>query len=424
MKKIIYYIFLIFFVLTQNNSYSVISEINFPDENFLQQNKNAFVSGRVIDERGFPVPYVKIIAGGKETQTDASGKFSILDLPLPYDLTAAERYSSTAVIYGNLSVSNPDIVLFGKPKKDYSNFVKAKVSFAKIPEGGSAVIKFISKDIFESGEEICKEGDSSVSIIVRWPFNQNSLRGQIAYIYKDKSGFKSSKFSEAVFYRDKKTTEFRIKSGSGNKIASSVISVYFPGNDYSEKGFSLSADFFNYYKNSGVVFFENEGSESQFRTEVPDNLPMTFKLKVRGYAYKKDGSGFENYFYTSPGSIVKIETETPPELLTPSDNFLAVDGNTRFSYSSGTGAGIYVLQLSSINRDLNFFIVTGEREAKLGYLSRKEFRNENVQFRWKVRKYITYMTVDEFVKPSIFNNDFGYKAVITSAEKSFKTGYY
>ena len=59
----------------------------------------AFVSGRVIDERSFPVPFAKIIINGSETETDKAGKFKILNVPVPYDLTIAEKSTATAIVY-------------------------------------------------------------------------------------------------------------------------------------------------------------------------------------------------------------------------------------------------------------------------------------------------------------------------------------
>ncbi len=74
---------------------------------------------------------------------------------------------------------------------------------------------------------------------------------------------------------------------------------------------------------------------------------------------------------------------------------------------------------------MNFYIVTSSRSAYLTFLSRKEFKKGvSIEFKWNVKKYLTYFSVNDFVKPKEFNNDIGYKAVLYSKERTFKTGYY
>lgn len=383
-----------------------------------------FINGKVVDERGFPIPYIKVISGKNETQTDIAGKFNFMNIPVNYDITIAERYSSTAVIYKDLTVSNPNLVFFGEIEDNYSNFIKLKIRFPKLISGETGYFKFISQDVFENKVSEAKEGDSIVNMSVKWPMYQNVLKGQVVYISKNDSGYRFIKFRQIILDKFKKSQEIKYDSKPGTKITTSKLNIYFPDDYYFSKDFSVSTDFFNYDKSSGIKFFEDESSENQFRISVPDNLPMTFKLRITGYAKRKDGTEFLNTSYASPGNNIKIESENPPELLTPQNNILSADGNTRFSYSAGSGAGIYVAEFRSKNPAMRFFIVTGRNEVYLNYLSRNEFGSGSVQFEWSVRKFMTYFNVDEFVKPPVFKNDFGYKAVTLSSRRYFKTGFY
>lgn len=383
-----------------------------------------FINGKVTDERGFPVPFIKVITGKSETQTDFSGKFTFMSISAPYDIILAERFSSTAVVYKNLTVSNPNLTFFGELEDNYSNFIKLKIRFPKLQPGESGIIKFISQDIFKSSESVVKEGDSSVSFNVKWPMYQNVMKGQIVYITKNDSGYRYIKFRELILDKFKNSQELKFDSKPGTKLSTSKLNIYFPDEYYFTKDFSVSTDLFNYDKNSGIKFYENESSENQFRISVPDNLPLTFKLRITGFAKRKDGTEFLNTSYASPGNNLKIESETSPELLTPSNNLLSVDGNTRFSYSNGSGTGIYVVEFRSKDPSMRFFIVTDRNETYLNYLSRNEFSNGSIQFEWSVRKFLTYFNVDEFVKPPVFKNDFAYKAVMISSKRYFKTGFY
>jgi len=383
-----------------------------------------FINGKVVDERGFPIPYIKVISGTSETQTDIAGKFNFINISSDYDITLAERYSSTAVIYKDLSVSNPNLTFFGEIEDNYSNFINLKIRFPKLLPGEKGLFKFISQDIFESNESSAKEGDSIIILSVKWPMHQNILKGQIVFLSSNDSGYKFIKFREIILDKFKKSQELKFDSKPGNKITTSKLNIYFPDEQYFSKDFSVKTDFFNYDKNSGIKFFEDESSENQFRISVPDNLPLTFKYRITGFAKRKDGSEFLNTSYASPGNNLKIESENAPELQTPQNNSLSIDGDTRFSYSVGSGAGIYVAEFRSKNPSMRFFIVTDRNEVYLNYLSRNEFKNGSIQFEWSVRKFLTYFNVDEFVKPPVFKNDFAYKAVMISSRRYFKTGFY
>ncbi len=415
MKITVTLLYIIFFITISSDSFS------FDKKN---PSEIQFISGKVVDERGFPIPYIKVITGKNEAQTDIAGKFNFMNIPVNYDITIAERYSSTAVIYKDLTVSNPNLVFFGEIEDNYSNFIKLKIRFPKLISGETGYFKFISQDVFENKVSEAKEGDSIINLSVKWPMYQNVLKGQVVYISKNDSGYRFIKFRQIILDKFKKSQEIKYDSKPGTKITTSKLNVYFPDDYYFSKDFSVSTDFFNYDKSSGIKFFEDESSENQFRISVPDNLPMTFKLRITGYAKRKDGTEFLNTSYASPGNNIKIESENPPELLTPQNNILSADGNTRFSYSAGSGAGIYVAEFRSKNPAMRFFIVTGRNEVYLNYLSRNEFGSGSIQFEWSVRKFMTYFNVDEFVKPPVFKNDFGYKAVTLSSRRYFKTGFY
>ncbi len=104
---------------------------------------------------------------------------------------------------------------------------------------------------------------------------------------------------------------------------------------------------------------------------------------------------------------------------------MGANGKTEFSYSIGSGTGVFVISFHSFYPDMNFYIVTSERTSNLNYLSRTEFsRINSVEFKWNVTKHLTYFSVNEFVKRKEFKNDVGYKAVLYSNERTFKTGYF
>ncbi len=383
-----------------------------------------FLNGKVTDERKFPVPYVKVIYGTKEVLTDRYGKFMLPNVSFPYTLTIAEKTSSTAVIYKDLTITNPELYIFGDLKEQFSNYVQLKVRFPKIPEGGSAVIKLISQDVFECKEAKASEGDSTVNLNILWPVSENYLNGEIVFLLRDEKGFQNIKFTKVSVYKNDRNKTVRINNKKGKALSTSAINVYQPASKSLKTDFNVSLNFFNYNLNSIIKFSENPDGAIKTHIWVPDKLSVTNKILVTGFGRFSNGSGYAGLNYVSPGAELKLYPETPPELFTPSDNYLGAAGNTNFSYSLGSGTGIYVIEFKSANPYLNLYVVTSERQSTLNYLSRNEFKNFSTQFTWSVKKYLTYFNTDEFVRPKVFKNDFSYKAVLYSDKRKFKTGFY
>lgn len=385
----------------------------------------AYVSGRVLDERNFPLPFAKIIINGAETETDKAGRFKILNVSFPYDLTIAEKSTATAVIYKGLSIDNPELTFFGLPDAKNENIAFINVTFPEIPAGSSAVLKFISTDVFNCEDKEAAAGEKSKTLTVLWPQSKKNISGSIVFIQKSSKAYEQYKNKVVSLYKNTLPFKVNLNDLSSSNTETSELVVYLPFKDYTTKGYSIYADFFAYNRNSQVLLNREEGNFFRTKCIIPTALPIAYRLKVSGYVEYRDGSGFVNYEYSKPGSSINLSAEIPPEPQTPSDKFLGANGNTEFYYTLGSGTGIYVLQYRCNNPVMNFYIVTSERSAYLSYLSRKEFKQGvSIEFTWNVNKYLTYFSVNDFVKPKEFNNDIGYKAVLYSKERTFKTGYY
>lgn len=387
--------------------------------------KISVINGRVVDERNFPVQLVKVIIGGNEIQTDAYGEFRFMNVTIPYDAVIAERSSATAVIYKNISLENPELILFGKPSAKNSNTATINVKFPEIPAGSSAVIKFISSNVFYSQDVEVFSGESSKTLLVDWPETQKTLNGNVIYLQKSNVVYQS--FNDKVISLYKNTVPFNATFTGTNNLntLSSDVTIYLPFDDYRSKGYSVFADFFSYNRNSEIMLTKEEGNIFKTKSIIPLKLPISYRVKVSGFVDYDDGSGFVSYTYSNPGSVINLAKEEPPKLETPSNKLTGASVNTDFSYTIGSGTGVYVIQFHSFYPNMNFYVVTNEKSTNLSYLSRTEFQKLNsVEFNWNVKKYLTYFSVNDFVKPKEFNNDIGYKAILRSSERTFKTGYF
>ncbi|MEP7145608.1 MAG: hypothetical protein ABI792_01225 [bacterium] len=384
-----------------------------------------YVGGKVIDERNFPVPFVKVIINSKEVETDKTGKFIIADVKFPYDVVIADKSSTTAVIYKKLSINNPDLILFGKPNPRNALSAVINVKFPEVPNGSSAIIKFISTDLFYCEDVEVFTGEKNKTLIVYWPASQNTINGNVILLQKNSAQYEQYGNIPSTIFENSIPFNVTFPDTYSNNTKTSTLSVYLPSEDFRKKGYSISADFFAFNRNSQILLTKQEGNIFNTKSIIPSTLPVSYRLKVSGYANYSNGSGFANSVYSQPGATVNLQSETPPELQTPTDKFLGASGSTEFYYSLGSGTGIFVVQFHSFYPEMNFYIVTGDRNTYLNYLSRDEFkRSESVEFKWSTKKYLTYFSINDFVKPLEFRNDIGYKAVLYSTERTFKTGYY
>ena len=68
----------------------------------------------------------------------------------------------------------------------------------------------------------------------------------------------------------------------------------------------------------------------------------------------------------------------------------------------------------------DLYIVTTERSV-MSPLAYAWNLMDGEEFSWELMKYTTYMSVDDYVKPRTFANDVGYKAMIKSELRTFRT---
>lgn len=383
------------------------------------------IKGSVVDERYFPVGNVSIeVEGQGSTSTDTNGSFTMPITKKPYNLTIVDKSSAISVRYEGLTTLEPELKLFGLKSAKYSNTEALKVTFPEIPSGTSAIIKFISQDLFYSTEAEATSGETTKIITVDWPKSKEFVSGFVIYISKTMDNYvRYSEYPVTIFRGSNVIQTADLTSpGTTKNPGSSTITVYLPNYVYANKGYAVYADFLGLNRNASILLTSAEADIQMTKVLVPQNLPFAFRLKVSGNGYDKDGAGFINYSYTSPNSVINLENEEPPEILAPQDKLYGVGGNTRFSYGTGSGTGIFVSHFHSFYPEGDFYLVTRERNiiSPIGYSKGMISGNE---YQWYVMKYMTYFNVDDFVKPLRFQNDMGYRAVSYSEKRTFKTGF-
>ena len=414
-----------FSILFNSLIYLFGSDELYHNTNFPQENKRPFVSGRVIDERNFPVPYAKVFINSTEMQTDVMGRFTVMNVEFPYDVIVAERNTSTAVMYRGLSVTDPDLVLFGEPDSRNYNSAAIKVMFPPNADTSECFVSFASREMIDCETMTAGSGKDYVFLTVDFPASMTNIRGDVVMMRKNPSGYELFRKKSVSISRGTTGNEVVLPAKPESRTSIKSTKIYSSLKDYYQSKIEVSLDLTDYSRNSQLTIYEADGKKQMTIADLPAKLPAATRLKINGFAETRSGSKFVSHYYSSPGQNFKVSDEFLPDLIVPSDGYIGVDGRTEFRYSVGSGAGIYVLEFKSRDPEMKYFVVTNETAGRLSLLSRPEFSNtRNLVFSWRVRKYLTYFSVDEFVRPNVFKNDLGYKGVLYSTGRSFRTGYF
>ncbi|MBS1493181.1 MAG: carboxypeptidase regulatory-like domain-containing protein [Bacteroidetes bacterium] len=378
------------------------------------------VSGRVIDEKYFPVSGINVTIGGTTARTDKNGKFTVTDAEAPYRATVTDASTNITVIYDALSITNPNLIIFGRPIGKNANTAYVNILIDSIPPSSRGIIKFISQYTNYCKEEEITSGEGRKQISVKWPEGERSINGSIIYIEKNGTSYTRFAQRNVTLYNEYFPQDVKINGFNSYDFNSSALTVYLPAANYASKGFTIWADFLGYDRNSETKIISESYTNISADTYVPSMLPLSFKLKVRAECFNGKGDGFVNYTYTYPGSVVNLNYETPPEIASPSNDFKSVTNKTVFSFTEGSGAGTYVVNFHCIYPESNVYVVTNAREMYMPGISQGGIPKD-ANFTWNVSKYIPYFTPDNMVKPTQFNNEYSYQAISYSKTYTFKT---
>ena len=379
------------------------------------------IAGKVLDERYFPVPNISIaITGGGSASTGSDGKFIISTDDWNYDLLLYDLSSNIGVLYKDLSVKNPELIFFGLNASRNINTEFVKVEFPNIPSGRSAIIKFLAEDVFSCEDVFASSGERTKVVNINFPSYLTRLNGRMIYLEKTPASYiKYLEYPMTIMKEGYPQTVVFDSLSYGRAPGTSSVTIYPPAFAYDMKGFSVFADFLSQHRNAELTLNVTEGDIISSKIIVPQNLPFGYRLKIEGRGGLKNGGRFVSSTYSYPGATYNIGTETAPKLDAPQDNYWGVSNNTMFSWDWGTGTGIYVVHFHAFMPVGDFYVVTRERELKNPKDIARSILESN-EYSWEVSKYLTYTSVDDYVKPRLFANDLGYKAVLTSEMRTFR----
>lgn len=382
------------------------------------------VSGKVLDERYFPVPGLKLyFTGGASASTNSEGKFKVTLASASYDVFIYDYANMNSTVYRNLSAPNPELTFFGNISSKYVNTDIIRVNFQPVPQGKTAIIKFISDKVFSSREVTASSGEKVKVLTVDYPNTKDYINGRIIYLEKSPQSFDRFSEKSVTIMKDNYNQSVTFDTMSYySKPGEAYVTVYLPGQESDKKSFDVYADFLSLHRNSEFVLNRTEGDIVSAKVLIPQNLPYGYRIKITGSAGFKGGSGYDSYFYSYPGATYNINSETPPTLSSPQDKLYTVNDNTQFSYEWGSGTGVYVVHFHCFDPVGDVYIVTTDRNIKSPVNQMKDIL-KGTEYSWSVTKYLTYTSTDAFVRVKDFANDVGYRANTYSEMRTFRTKF-
>lgn len=255
------------------------------------------VTGRVIDVNKFPLSGITVSINSAATTSDINGKFTLQNISTPYKAVVFDSITWTKVIYEELSIDNPDLILYGNAAANNCNRLDILVQIDSVPHNAVGNIKFVSKDLNVSTSTDIHNGEIERPISVSWPTGTKSITGTIFYL--EKSGEAYTRYAE--------------------KTVTLVKNTYAPS-------YRL-IDFIS-YKNLSPYTIPGYFATIQFDPK------------------------------RSPSLTPYLDTGTPPELIYPNNNFTEVSEKTIFNYISRSGPGIFIVKFYSVKQQYSTYIIT------------------------------------------------------------------
>jgi hypothetical protein len=379
------------------------------------------IRGRVLDEKYFPVPNIRVsISSGGVTKTDKFGVFSLSSESTPYSLYVSDMSLMNAVLYTNLSTATPEIIMFGLPFSRNVNNEIVKVEFPPVQSGRNAILKFVSTDVYYSEDVVASPGEWKKVLNIIFPSYTDRINGKIIYLEKTATAFIRYGEYPVTIIKEGYPQNAYFDSLSGyTNLLEAFVTVYPPAFEFDTKGFTVYGDFLSLHRNAEVTLNITEGDIISSKVIVPQNLPYGFRLKIEGRGGFAKGCNFVSYTYSYPGSTLNISTETAPALEAPQDKYWGVSNNTMFTWNYGSGSGVYIAHFHSFLPVGDMYVVTTDKTIRFPKSYSGNVIDGN-EYSWQVLKYLTYTSVDDFVKPRLFINDQGYKAILTSELRTFR----
>jgi hypothetical protein len=403
----------------------ILSIVGCDDAGIVRSGKT--VSGKLVDESGFPVGGVRVKIGDNETQSGSDGSFVLNEITYPYNLKVLMLGSpNRAYYYENLNLTQPIVTLFGTEGSHYN----ADITVTIPPMSGQERAYVIFSDLNKvQSDAVIVQPNTSVNFTVRWKGNEQ-LSGKVMVLVVNY-------ISGAVINYEK----YGEKSVSITANSSNTVSFYAPDLSFNPGEINVSGNLIipagalspridlqlNFKQGGSLISPFTSGTTvsyingTNFSLILPADISPMPRFVFGGSALGSNIYEFTTgtLVYSQPVTVVSIDLNSFPVLISPAHSASDVTYSTlfRISLSGGNFAFVYTFD----GNDRVFYLVTMSTEVRI-----PDFRDmgfgiaSSHSYEWWVSGYGNITSTDEFLGYDIHSNN-SLKKYISSTQRSFST---
>lgn len=359
------------------------------------------VTGKVYSYEHIPVSNVRVTCGNQSVKTSEDGSFTINDLTYPYDLIVSDSLYGYATIFKGLSTGNVSLPLknTGFISGQFIN-IHVKIPFRIFQPNTEGKIYFTDGNYMSSYSEISKY-DTGAALEL---YTSEPVEGKLILLTykKDNSG----KIVSYENFGESKSLEFHPGVMNNYRFDSTDISLnpgeqtvtgsfqYPPGSYTSYANFYLNFSAKNSFSYARIC----EIGSNIFNFIIPTGLPSEYTAHIKNDSYGGTSGYSSEDFIVYPDIPNRPEVKQAPAIISPGNNITIVNNNTEFSFTEGTGSGIYIVSLYNRNKNVMYRIVTSNTSFTLAQLEGMGFgRINNNAFYWDVVKTGPVSSINDYV---------------------------
>ena len=359
------------------------------------------VSGKVLNIVNQASPNVMVQIGEQSVTTASDGSFSLNNIRMGYNLRLIDNTGINTKYFYGLTAGRLRL----QGTQTINDSLQCEISVSFPPEILSPGVT--GKIIFTDFNYVNAYGFLSQDLPMNvWLPDNSPVTGKIILIT-----YKTDASGKIISYENfGQSAPLQVMNGgkysynfSAAEVALNPGEVSLSGTINKQTGFNEGiTNYFLTFSNkktpnySVLLAFENI-SGNNFNIITPSNLPLEFSNMI--FSYSTDGMVNNSELFKLPAgpSGISLDTKSAPELLTPEDNAVYVTSSTLFSFTAGTGSGIYQVNLYDLTLQKNYAIYISSNSFSLNDFS-DLFPNgiSNSVFKWSVEKIGYSNSLNEF----------------------------
>lgn len=373
-----------------------------PETPVIQNENRITVTGMITNQVNQATPNVKVKIGSDSVFSSAEGAFTFTNVTTPYTIQVFDENENTSKYYYGLT--SEQITIPGIGIIDES--VQCEITVTYPPE--ILLPGVTGKIMFTDGNYVNAYTEFSQGLpLIIWLQNNSPVTGKLILLtYRKESGkivsYENFGLSNPiqVVRGGKYNYGFSLNEVSlnpGEESVSGTVNVQ-PGYDTGDQMFYIT---FSDKRTPNFTFpirFETI-TGNNFDIKLPVNIPLQYSAIFFSYTY--EGSAYSSELFKLPGISggVVIDTKEPPELLTPANNETGVTEQTKISFTSGSGDGIYHIRFHDMNSNKVYTAYSGSNSFYIYELKGifPEGLPANTEFKWWVEKIGTNSSVNDYL---------------------------